>query len=153
MTPVDATRISDWKTPSAFAAARAVSWEVRSPARPVQALALPELTITARARPPLARRFCRERTTGAAATRFVVKTPAPVVPGASEKINARSSALLTFLIPAATAAPRNPAGVARLPSMGSHFGIYVQRLPVTFLFPQMGIRQQGIDDCRLPIDD
>jgi hypothetical protein len=77
----------------------------------------------ARHRPRLSTRFFRESKTGAAATRLVVKIPAAVVAGESEKISAKSKASRVFLIPAATAAARNPNGVARSPSMHSHFGM------------------------------
>src|SRR3989441_262842 len=123
MPPAEATRTC-WAGPrSSFAAARAVSSAVRRPTRPVQALALPELTTTARARPPLAWRFFRQRMTGAAAARLVVNVPAAEVSRASETSRARSSDPSTFLIPAATAAPRKPAGVARFPSIRSQAGM------------------------------
>ena len=120
MTPVEATRTWRGEIPSSFAAARALSSEVRSPSAPVQALAFPELTTTARAQPRVSLRWRRESSTGAAATRLVVNMPAAAVSRASEKINARSRAPATFLIPAAMAAARKPRGVARLPSISRH---------------------------------
>ncbi len=52
-----------------------------TPALPVKALALPELTRMARALPPL--RFLRQRSTGAERVSDLVSTPAMVVPGAN----------------------------------------------------------------------
>ena len=118
MTPVDATRTCEGSIPNNSAVARAVSSAVCIPSFPVQALAFPELTTMARQRPRLSTRFCRESKTGAAATRFVVKTPAAVVAGESEKISAKSNASRVFLIPAATAAPRNPGGRGQIPFDG-----------------------------------
>src|SRR5208337_510918 len=111
---------SGWR-PNSLAAARALSLAVCMPLRPVQALALPEFTSTARQRPWLSARFCRERSTGAASTRLVVNRPAAVVAGASQRIKAKSSSPCAFLIPAAIAAPRKPRAEARLPSTISHF--------------------------------
>ena len=75
------------------------------PLRPVQALALPEFTSTARQRPWLSARFCRERSTGAAATRFVVNRPAAVVAGASETIKRQVKIASRLLDPRASGRP------------------------------------------------
>src|SRR5579884_327117 len=109
--------------PSNSATALAVRSAAIIPARPVQALALPELAMMALARPRFFFKCSRQRSTGAAAARFVVKTPAALAPGASHTISARSSAPAVFLIPAAAAAARKPFGVAILPSMAFHVGI------------------------------
>src|SRR5262249_19782088 len=81
---------------------------------PVQALAQPLLTTTARATPPERDRCSRETTTGAALALLVVKTAAACA-GASETSSARSArplALMPALIPAA----RNPRGTVTPPA-------------------------------------
>ncbi len=73
---------------------------------PVQALALPLLTITARATPPDRVSASRESNTGAACTRFRVNTAAALA-GRSETIRPRSRSPLC-LMPARAAPKRNP---------------------------------------------
>ena len=81
MIPVEATKTSAAGERMRRAAASAVARVALSPASPVKALAFPALTTSARARPrPRTRRL---HSTGAAAVREVVKTPATAVPGAS----------------------------------------------------------------------
>src|SRR5215831_18074473 len=92
------------------AASSLVRSETRSPCSPVAQLALPALTTTARMRPLDACRFCFESVTGAATTRFCVKTAAAEA-GTSLEIRARSNAPV-FLRPQAVAAKRNPFGRA-----------------------------------------
>ena len=94
ITPVDATRTNPVGRSSASAARRAISAASARPASPVQALALPLLTTIACARPAEIAR-CVYRT-GAALTRFVVKTPAADA-GTSATRSARSG--LSRLIP------------------------------------------------------
>ena len=66
-------------SPSAAAAAAVAVAASASPRAPVAAFAWPLFTSTARGAPSASR--ARESRTGAALTRFVVKTPAAVVPG------------------------------------------------------------------------
>src|SRR5262245_10612331 len=88
MTPVEQTNSScAWK-PILRAASSLVRWEAASPGSPVEQLALPAFTTTARMRPLEAARFRLERTTGAATTRFCVKTAAAEA-GASLEMSAR----------------------------------------------------------------
>src|SRR6266404_8906217 len=81
-----------------------------SPWAPVAQFALPAFTTTARMRPLDSTRFLFERMTGAATTRFCVKTAAAEA-GTSLEMSARSSAPV-FLRPQAVAAKRNPLGSA-----------------------------------------
>jgi hypothetical protein len=97
MTPVDDGSTCGAGTLSSFARARLVASATLSPVRVAQ-LALPALTSTARARPPVAARLRRVKRTGAACTRFVVNTPAAAA-STSETISARSG-LATLRIPA-----------------------------------------------------
>src|SRR5262249_27650782 len=87
---------------------------MRSPSRPVQALALPAWTSTADAVPPRSR--ARVFTTGAAGTRLVVSTPA-ATPGASSAISATSGPRV--LKPAPTPAKRKPGTRTRWARRGS----------------------------------
>ena len=81
MTPVDARKTSPGLQSTALAARSAVSLVAARPFLPVNALALPELTTRARARPGFSR--ARHHSTGAEGHLERVKTPATVVPGAS----------------------------------------------------------------------
>src|SRR4029450_5842314 len=65
ITPVDARNTSAGLQPAAWAAMLAVSLVAARPDLPVKALALPELTTSARAAPPL--RCARHQSTGAPA--------------------------------------------------------------------------------------
>ena len=78
ITPVEARKTSLVEQPTAFAAIEAVSAVDCLPVLPVNALALPEFTTSARAapRPSLA----RHHSTGAEGHFDLVKTPATVVP-------------------------------------------------------------------------
>ena len=89
MTPVDRTSTSSGRRPSALASLRGCLLRIgRCRARPVAALATPELTTTACG---CAFSRCRRETvTGAACTRFVVQTAPPTAAG-SERTSARSS--------------------------------------------------------------
>ena len=75
------------------------------PAGPVQAFAPPELSTTARARPSAM--TCWDQSTGAALTRFAVKTAAATSDGPSLTTSATSRPPLS-LRPAATPLARNP---------------------------------------------
>ncbi len=70
--------------PTSAAAASAVAAQASRPARPVNTLALPAFTTTARARP--LRSAARHQSTGAPGHWLRVNTPATVVPGASSAI-------------------------------------------------------------------
>ena len=74
------------------------------PLMPVKALALPELTTTARATP--CGRLARQKSTGAEGHLERVKTPATVA-GSSNTISSTSVRFL-YLIPAAAVAMRTP---------------------------------------------
>ncbi len=81
ITPVEATITCLAGHPTSFAAAAAVAAQASRPARPVNTLALPAFTTTARARPPAS--AARHQSTGAPGQRLEVNTPAAVVPAAS----------------------------------------------------------------------
>src|SRR6516164_72478 len=95
MTPVEASRISLVLHSAAPAASLAVNAVAARPVRPVKALALPELTTSARALPDLS--FSRHQSTGAEGHFDRVSTPAAVVPGASNA--SRTSVRFGYLIP------------------------------------------------------
>src|SRR5262245_46162439 len=92
------------------AASSFVRCETDAPCSPVAQFALPAFTTTARIRPFEACRFFLERVTGAATTRFCVKTAAADA-GTSLEMSARSRAPV-FFNPHAAAAKRNPLGSA-----------------------------------------
>src|SRR5581483_9880469 len=92
----------------ARATARQICSQSARPEGPVAQLALPELTITARTRPRLERKDARPTCTGAAATRFVVKTAAAVVFG-EHSTKPRSRPPLA-LMPTAREENANPRG-------------------------------------------
>ena len=83
ITPVEATNTSCGDAPNASATLVAVCSVTRYPAAPVKALALPELTIMALARPEPAAIALMHQSTGAAVHCERVKTPATALRGAS----------------------------------------------------------------------
>ena len=83
MTPVDARKIWRSGAPVAAAASFAENLTACAPVLPVKALALPELTSSARALPPLSR--SRHQSTGAEGHLDLVKTPATVVPAIEQR--------------------------------------------------------------------
>ena len=85
ITPVEARKTSCAAQPKRWAAAAAVRSTASTPAAPVKALALPELTTMARAVPRP--RCWRHQSTGADGMDERVKTPARVVPAASSATN------------------------------------------------------------------
>src|SRR5271165_6066894 len=110
--PVEQTAISPAPTsPSAAARCSAVACVSWKPSGPVQALAPPELSTTARTRPPLT--TCRVQVTGAACTRLVVNTAAADHVGPSFRTTATSGWPDCFS-PAATPAARKPSGAVTL---------------------------------------
>src|SRR5580700_1528922 len=108
ITPVEQTMISLAVQPSRLAVSATVFCVAAWPAGPVAQFALPAFTITARMRPFDARKCPLEIVTGAATTRFWVKTAAAEA-GTSLVIIARSSAPV-FFSPQAMPAKRNPRG-------------------------------------------
>ncbi len=110
MTPVEATRTSVRSAPSASAVSATMRRASARPPGPVQALALPLLTTTARTRPLPRRSIARDTRTGAAATRLRVNTAAALA-GCWHAIIARSGAPLA-LIPARMAPLRKPRHVS-----------------------------------------
>jgi len=91
ITPVEARKISAGLQRAALAAISAVSLVAARPLLPVKALALPELTTSARALPDF--RLARHHSTGADGHFDLVKTPATAVPGS----NSTSSTSVRFL--------------------------------------------------------
>ncbi len=81
ITPVEARNTSLCLQPVALAAVSAVSLVAARPLFPVKALALPELTTSARAFPPL--RCARHHSTGAEGHFDWVNTPAAAVPASN----------------------------------------------------------------------
>ena len=110
MTPVEQTNNSCGERFMRRAASSLVRSATVSPSVPVAQLALPAFTTTARMRPLDSRRFFFERVTGAATTRFCVKTAAAEAETSLE-MRARSSAPV-FFRPQAVAAKRKPLGSA-----------------------------------------
>src|SRR5258708_39384976 len=110
ITPVEQTNNSAGVSNMRRAASSFVRCATSSPWPPVAQLAFPALTTTARMRPLDSRRFFFESTTGAATTRFCVKTAAAEAL-TSLDMRARSRAPV-FFRPHAVAAKRNPLGRA-----------------------------------------
>ena len=81
MTPVEARNTSPVLHRAALAAMSAVSWVAAAPDLPVKALALPELTTSALAPPPLIR--SRHQSTAAEGHFERVNTPDTVVPASN----------------------------------------------------------------------
>src|SRR5262249_39251564 len=81
ITPVDEMKTSRGLQRNSSEVAAAVRSQTSRPARPVNTLALPELTTIARAEPP--GRQARHQSTGAPGVFDCVSTPEIVVPGAS----------------------------------------------------------------------
>jgi hypothetical protein len=105
ITPVEARNTSEGLHPTASAVDLAVRSVASRPFLPVNALAFPELTTSARAWPPA--RFDRQKSTGADGHFDVVKTPATAA-GWSNTISMTSVRFL-YLIPAAAVSMRTPA--------------------------------------------
>src|SRR5690349_20169891 len=110
ITPVEQTNTCSGSQPNSRATAWAVAWDAAIPSSPVAQFALREFTITARMRDADLRRWRRQRTTGAACTRFWVKTAAAAT-SSSAIINPKSR-LGAFRKPQFVAANRNPRGRA-----------------------------------------
>src|ERR1700722_14791021 len=104
MTPVEARNTSLVLQPTAAAASFAVNAQAERPLLPVKALALPELTTSARARTPLI--LARHHSTGAEGHFERVNTPATLVP--SSKIANITSVRPGERMPAAAVASRTP---------------------------------------------
>src|SRR5690348_6391862 len=110
ITPVEQTNICSGSQPSSRATPWAVAWDAAIPSSPVAQFAFREFTITARMRDADLRKWRRQRTTGAACTRFWVKTAAAAT-SSSAIINPKSR-LGAFRKPQFVAANRNPRGRA-----------------------------------------
>ena len=105
ISPVELTSISPASQPIAAAAAAHIASASARPGAPVPALALPELTITPAARPPLAASRSRQASIGGAANLLVVNTAAHATGRPSSvAISARSgfAGLIPACIPDAT---------------------------------------------------
>ena len=111
ISPVEQTAISPGESSMAWARCSAVACVSWKPGAPVQALAPPELSTTARTRPPLT--TWRVHSTGAAWTRLEVNTAAAARDGPSFRTTATSGWPDSFS-PAATPAARNPSGAVTL---------------------------------------
>ena len=111
ISPVEQTATSPAATPRPAAVFSAMTRASSNPDRPVQAFAPPEFRTTARSRPSATAR--RDHSTGAANTRLRVNTPAAANRGPRLETTARSGRSPP-LIPAATPAAANPAGVVTL---------------------------------------
>src|SRR6185437_8179875 len=109
--PVEQTAISPAESSIAAARCSAVACVSWKPSGPVQALAPPELSTTARTRPPLT--TWRDHLTGAACTRLLVKTAAAARDGPSLMTTATSRSPDAFS-PATTPAARKPSGAVTL---------------------------------------
>src|SRR5262245_4350672 len=96
--------MSSARHPAALAASAAVTLVATRPFLPVNALAFPELTTSALARPDLMR--VRHQSTAADGHFDRVKTPATAVPGSSSA--SRTSVRPTYRMPAAAVATRTP---------------------------------------------
>src|SRR5215475_4815312 len=111
ISPVEQMAISPADSPSAAARRSALVWVSVKPSGPVQAFEPPELSSTARTRPP--RTTCCVHSTGAAFTRLAVNAAAAAWDGPSLTTTATSRAP-DGLSPAATPAARNPSGAVTL---------------------------------------
>ena len=111
ISPVEQTAISAAGQEIASASRCAVSRVSSWPAGPVQAFAPPEFSTTARTWPP--RVTCSVQRTGAAFTRFDVKTAAAACDGPSLSTTATSGSPDIFS-PAVTPAARKPRGSVML---------------------------------------
>src|SRR4029078_145994 len=100
ITPVEARNTSDGAQPIARAVISAVSRQASRPILPVNALALPELTTSARGLAPFS--LALHHSTGADGHLERVKTPAATVPGSSTASS--TSVRPAYLMPAAAGA-------------------------------------------------
>src|SRR5438034_2247725 len=124
MTPVLATTTWDGSISRWEARQRALLKASAMPRLAVHALAHPELRSTARIRPRARLRCFLLSSTGAAFTKFVVKT-AQATEGLDEKTTARSRPC--FLISAATPEARNPRAAVTPPDIRCHWGRFWER--------------------------
>jgi hypothetical protein len=106
--PVDDGKTASAATPRSFPVSAHIRLHARKPGFPVAQLAFPELTMTARIRPLDAVTEVRPTSTGAATTRFWVKTAAAVVP-TQASAKAKSGLPLTFM-PEFAVEKVNPSG-------------------------------------------
>src|SRR5215467_4192772 len=139
--PVEQTAISPAESASRSARRSALEWVSVKPSGPVQALAPPELSRTARTLPP--RTTCWVHSTGAAFTRLAVNTPAAARDGPS-LITTATSRPPDALIPAAAPAARNPSGAVTLNSLPPSRAVGPGGLP------GFGRQVRGVPGGRLP---
>src|ERR1700730_860886 len=111
MRAVEHPGIAPAESLSAAASRSALWWVSVKPRGPVQAFAPPELSRTARTRPPLT--TCSGHSTGAACPGLAVITPAAAREGPSFSTTATSRSPDGFR-PAATPAARKPSGAVTL---------------------------------------
>ena len=105
--PVEQIKVSEEEIPRVSETISALLCVSAKPSGPVQALAPPEFSSTASICPSLI--TCLLQTTGAAITRFLVKTAAALFSGPTFWIKARSGKPLLFN-PAATPVAKKPFG-------------------------------------------
>ena len=113
MIPVEQTSTWLFATCSASPAAAAINCAFLYPGLPVPALALPELTTTAEAMPPLAFSVERSSSTGGAANLFWVNTAAQGT-GRRSSVAIIAMSNLRFLIPAWRPAATKPSAAVTL---------------------------------------
>ena len=111
MRPVEHTSTSVVAQPTASAVSSHMRSASARPCSPVAALALPELSTTAAARPSA--RWRRLICTGAAATRLVVNTPAAATGARSTVATIARSGAPDALMPQASPPASNPVGDRR----------------------------------------
>ena len=132
ITPVEATNTSEGAQPARPAAAAAVAAQASRPARPVKTLALPALTTTSRALPPLSAAL--HQSTGAPGHLFEVNTPAAVLPAGTSIIT--TSVRFWYRMPAAAALSLTPArgGSAGSATASGETAVVIGFLPVVSFF-------------------
>ncbi len=112
--PVEHTSTASGSQPMAAAVSAHMRAAWATPSAPVAALALPLLSTTAAACPPVAARWARVTCTGAAASLFWVKVAAALTGRPSAVATSDRSGSPEGLMPAATPLATNPAGVVTL---------------------------------------
>src|SRR5699024_10950727 len=105
-------------------------WVLPKPSAPVQALAPPEFSSTASMRPSAS--TWRDHLTGAAATRFEVKTPAAAKSGPRLRTTTTSFLPVDFS-PAGTPAAVKPAGAVTPRALADGWVLVCARLTVRLL--------------------
>ena len=109
ITPVEDGSTWCWRQPSSLAARLQIASQAERPCLPVAQFALPELTMMARTLAADFLRFRAPMMSGAAFTRLLVNNTAAAAPAGASAMQRSSRSW--YLIPAATAAKRNPRGM------------------------------------------